>query len=78
MALKGQPSNHWNSVGGNGSGHTRSHSANHVLPPNVTATGARDGWTGGGGGGGHQHARSHSVNEIKLNGIKKGESNEKP
>lgn len=75
MALKGQPSSNWNSGGGNGSGHTRSHSANHVLPPNVAAASARDSWAVGGG---HQHARSHSVNEIKLNGIKKGESNEKP
>ncbi|CAH1724836.1 unnamed protein product [Aphis gossypii] len=67
MALKGQTS------GGNrngNNGHTRSHSANHMLPNMITGT--RDGRSSS-----HQHARSHSVNEIKVNGIQKGESNEK-
>ncbi|VVC37716.1 Hypothetical protein CINCED_3A019322 [Cinara cedri] len=68
MALKSQ-AGAGNRNGNNG--HTRSHSANHVLP-NMIA-GARDGRSGS-----HQHARSHSVNEIKVNGIlQKGESNEK-
>jgi len=67
MALKGQ-TNAGNRNGNNG--HTRSHSANHMLPNMITGT--RDGRSSS-----HQHARSHSVNEIKVNGIQKGESNEK-
>ncbi|XP_050525694.1 ankyrin repeat and SAM domain-containing protein 1A [Daktulosphaira vitifoliae] len=47
-------------------GHTRSHSANHVLPPSGTRESVHSN--------SHQHYRSHSVNEIKINGIQKDDS----
>ncbi|XP_050437843.1 ankyrin repeat and SAM domain-containing protein 1A-like [Adelges cooleyi] len=71
MALKSQTGN-GSRTGSNG--HTRSHSANHVLPP-VVPGGDRP----HGRGSAQQHSRSHSVNEIKFNGgIQKIDSVEKP